>query len=128
MSDFSFRNVGRISGDCHLAVLRRVVGKNLIPGAEFLCYRVTKLVWWAGMRQATTVATTRAGSPRTRKKALPAAAGRGRMVHIRLEPELHRKIRLVVAAEDTTLQEWIARTLEAAAEKAWPSVAQGASQ
>jgi hypothetical protein len=29
---------------------------------------------------------------------------KGRMVHIRLEPELHRKIRLVVAAEDTTLQ------------------------
>ena len=27
----------------------------------------------------------------------------GRMVHIRLEPQLHRKIRLVVAAEDTHL-------------------------
>jgi predicted HicB family RNase H-like nuclease len=45
------------------------------------------------------------------------------MVHIRLEPELHRTIRLVVAAEDTTLQEWIARTLEAAAAKAWPTIA-----
>jgi predicted HicB family RNase H-like nuclease len=47
------------------------------------------------------------------------------MVHVRLEPELHRKLRLVVAAEDTTLQEWIARTLAAAADKAWPAITQG---
>ncbi len=60
--------------------------------------------------------------------AAPIAADKGRMVHIRLEPELHRKIRLIVAAEDTTLQEWIARTLEAAAAKAWPAVRQGGGQ
>jgi len=54
--------------------------------------------------------------------------GKDRMVHIRLEPELHRKLRLVVAAQDTTLQEWIARTLEAAASKAWASVPQGAEK
>jgi len=52
----------------------------------------------------------------------------GRMVHIRLEQELHRKLRLVVAAEDTTLQEWIARTLEDAANKAWAAVPQGSDQ
>ncbi len=39
-----------------------------------------------------------------RRVATSAAVEKGRMVHIRLEPELHRKIRLVVAAEDTTLQ------------------------
>ncbi len=58
-----------------------------------------------------------------KRSATSVAVGKGRMVHIRLEPELHRKIRLVVAAEDTTLQDWIARTLEAAANKAWPSIA-----
>jgi predicted HicB family RNase H-like nuclease len=50
------------------------------------------------------------------------AADKGRMVHIRLEPELHRKLRLVVAAEDTTLQEWVARTLANAVDKAWPEI------
>ena len=53
---------------------------------------------------------------------------KGRMVHIRLEPELHRKLRLVVAAQDTTLQDWIARTLEEAANKAWAAVPQGGDQ
>jgi predicted HicB family RNase H-like nuclease len=53
---------------------------------------------------------------------------KGRMVHIRLEPELHRKLRLVVAAQDTTLQDWIARTLEDAANKTWASVGQGGEQ
>lgn len=61
---------------------------------------------------------------RTRKRvATPETVDKERMVHVRLEPELHRKIRLIVAAEDTTLQEWIARTLDAAAAKAWPSIA-----
>jgi predicted HicB family RNase H-like nuclease len=56
------------------------------------------------------------------------AGDKGRMVHIRLEPELHRKLRLVVAAEDTTLQEWIARTVEEAVDKAWPEIARGAGR
>ncbi len=60
--------------------------------------------------------------------AAPVAADKGRMVHIRLDSELHRKIRLVVAAEDTTLQDWIARTLEAAATKAWPGITSEAAR
>ena len=36
------------------------------------------------------------------------------MLHIRLDTELHRTLRLIVAAEDTTLQEWVVRTLAAA--------------
>lgn len=59
------------------------------------------------------------------RPATPRGKGKGRMVHIRLEPELHRKLRLVVAAGDTTLQEWIARTLEDAADRAWPDIASG---
>lgn len=47
------------------------------------------------------------------------------MVHIRLSPELHRKLRLVVAAEDTNLQDWIARTLQEAADRAWPAISKG---
>jgi len=61
----------------------------------------------------------------------PSASGgpdKGRMVHIRLDPELHRKLRLVVAVGDTTLQEWIARTLEDAADRAWPDAVPGAGR
>ena len=50
----------------------------------------------------------------------PADAGRERMVHIRVSPELHRKLRLIVAAQDTSLQDWVAQTLEAAVRRAWP--------
>jgi predicted HicB family RNase H-like nuclease len=56
------------------------------------------------------------------------ALDKGRMVHIRLDLELHRKLRLVVAAQDTTLQEWIARTLQDAASKAWSEIARKAQQ
>ena len=74
--------------------------------------------------QAKTAREATAPGQRARKRpSAPTAVEKGRMVHIRLEPDLHRKIRLVVAAEDTTLQEWIARTLEAAATKAWPGIA-----
>jgi predicted HicB family RNase H-like nuclease len=67
------------------------------------------------------------GAAGTARKAR-SGADKGRMVHIRLEPELHRKLRLVVAAQDTTLQDWIARTLEEAASKAWAAVPQGADE
>jgi len=36
------------------------------------------------------------------------------MLHIRLDAKLHRRLRLIVAAQDTTLQEWVVRTLAAA--------------
>jgi predicted HicB family RNase H-like nuclease len=42
------------------------------------------------------------------------------MLHIRLDPELHRTLRMIVAAQDTTLQEWVVRTLAAAADGAGP--------
>lgn len=42
------------------------------------------------------------------------------MVHIRVSSELHRKLRLIVAAQDTTLQDWIEQTLEEAASEALP--------
>ncbi len=78
------------------------------------------------MRRSKAAAPKREASPaqRARKRvATPETVDKERMVHIRLEPELHRRIRLIVAAEDTTLQEWIARTLETAAAKAWPGIA-----
>jgi predicted HicB family RNase H-like nuclease len=77
------------------------------------------------MRRSQTAPPKRETIPAQRAQkrvATPAAADKERMVHIRLEPELHRKIRLIVAAEDTTLQEWIARTLEEAATKAKSSI------
>ena len=43
---------------------------------------------------------------------------RGRMLHIRLDPGLHRTLRMIVAAQDTTLQEWVVRTLASAASAA----------
>lgn len=45
-----------------------------------------------------------------------------RMVHVRLEPELHRRLRIVAAADDTSLQDWIAGTVERAVDHAWPMV------
>lgn len=66
----------------------------------------------------------RAAAHKAERPAKGTATGgdKGRMVHIRLDPELHRKLRLVVAAEDTTLQEWITRTLVEAANPAWPKI------
>lgn len=34
------------------------------------------------------------------------------MVHVRLEPHLHRSLRLIVAAEDTSVQSWLATLIE----------------
>lgn len=48
-----------------------------------------------------------------------------RMVHVRLEPELHRRLRIIVAAEDTSMQDWLAGTVERAVNEAWPSVTDG---
>ena len=46
-----------------------------------------------------------------------------RMVHVRLDPDLHRRLRVVVAAEDTSVQEWVARVVEEAVSESWPKVA-----
>jgi predicted HicB family RNase H-like nuclease len=51
---------------------------------------------------------------------ISAGTGNQRMVDIRVSSELHRKLRLIVAAQDTSLQEWIAQTLEDAVRRAWP--------
>ena len=56
--------------------------------------------------------------PKTQK--ISADAEKDRMVHIRVSPELHRKLRLIVAAQDTSLQDWITQTLEDAVRRAWP--------
>ncbi len=65
-----------------------------------------------------------AAAHKAEKPAKGSAAGgeKGRMVHIRLDSKLHRKLRLVTAAEDKTLQKWITHTLEEAANRAWPKV------
>jgi HicB family len=48
----------------------------------------------------------------------PAAPGKVRMLHIRVSQELHRKLRLIVAAQETSLQDWIAQMLENAVDQA----------
>ncbi|GLS40658.1 hypothetical protein GCM10010869_62550 [Mesorhizobium tianshanense] len=45
-----------------------------------------------------------------------------RMVHVRLDPELHRRLRVVVAAEDTSVQEWVARVIEKAVGEKWSNI------
>lgn len=45
-----------------------------------------------------------------------------RMVHVRLAPDLHRRLRMVVAAEDTSVQEWMARVVEQAIQDRWPAL------
>jgi hypothetical protein len=63
----------------------------------------------AGGSPISTVRKTRTTRPSSARK-----EGVERMLHIRLDAELHRRLRLIVAAEDTTLQEWVVRTLAAA--------------
>ena len=45
------------------------------------------------------------------------------MVHVRLDPDLHRRLRIVVAAEDTSVQDWLSRTVAKAVTEQWPNVA-----
>ena len=45
------------------------------------------------------------------------------MVHVRLAPDLHRRLRIVVAAEDTSVQDWLSRVVEKAVAEHWPNVA-----
>ena len=45
-----------------------------------------------------------------------------RMVHVRLDPELHRRLRIVVAAEDTSVQEWVARVIEKTVGEKWSNI------
>ena len=35
-----------------------------------------------------------------------------RMIHIRLSAEVHKRLRIRVAEEDTTIQEWVAHVIE----------------
>ena len=51
-----------------------------------------------------------------------------RMVHIRLEPELHRRLRIIVAAENTSMQDWLAGTVKQVVSEVWPSIADGGVQ
>ena len=46
-----------------------------------------------------------------------------RMVHVRLDPELHRRLRIVVAAEDTSVQDWLSSVVEKAVTEQCPDVA-----
>lgn len=46
-----------------------------------------------------------------------------RMIHVRLEPDLHRRLRIVVAAEDTSVQDWMVQLVEKAVTEQWPKVA-----
>ena len=48
-----------------------------------------------------------------------------KMAHVRLEPELHRRLRIVVASEGTSIQGWPFDAVERAAEGAWRSITQG---
>ena len=45
------------------------------------------------------------------------------MVHVRIDPGLHRRLRVVVAAEDTSIQDWLARIVEKAVTELWPNIA-----
>ena len=44
------------------------------------------------------------------------------MLHVRLDPDLHRRLRIVVAAKDTSVQNWLSRIVEKAVNKQWPNV------
>ncbi len=48
-----------------------------------------------------------------------------RMAHVRLDPETHRRVRIVAASQDTSVQDWLARTVEEAIAKTWPEITNG---
>jgi len=41
----------------------------------------------------------------------------GRMIHIRLPEEVHKRLRIKVAEEDTTIQDWVAAVVAKALER-----------
>ena len=51
-----------------------------------------------------------------------------RMAHIRLDPETHRRLRMVVAANDTSMQDWLADRVGKAVDAEWPTIANEASR
>lgn len=44
-----------------------------------------------------------------------------RMVHVRLDPEQRRCLRILVAAEDTSVQDWLARAVKKAVSQESPN-------
>ena len=60
--------------------------------------------------------------PLTRIAATSKRSDGSRMVHVRLDPDLHRRLRIVVAAEDTSLQDWLSRIVVKAVNKRRPNV------
>ncbi len=48
------------------------------------------------------------------------ARSEARMVHIRLDPEVHRRLRIIVAAEDTSMQDWLSHVVGNAVKSSWP--------
>lgn len=48
-----------------------------------------------------------------------------RMIHVRLPAEVHRRLRLIVASEDTSVQDWVERTISQAVATKWPKVKAG---
>lgn len=52
----------------------------------------------------------------------PKRSSGSRMIHVRLDPDLHRRLRIVVAAEDTSVQDWLARVVEKAVAEHWPKI------
>jgi len=43
------------------------------------------------------------------------------MVHVRLDPEQRRRLRILVAAEDTSVQDWLARAVKKAVSQESPN-------
>ena len=46
-----------------------------------------------------------------------------RMVHVRLDPGLHRRLRIMVAVEDTSIQDWLAHLIEKSVAEQWQNAA-----
>lgn len=51
-----------------------------------------------------------------------------RMIHVRLDAELHRRLRMIVAAEDTSVQEWATSVVAKAVSEQWPMLVRDGDQ
>lgn len=50
------------------------------------------------------------------------------MIHVRLDAELHRRLRMIVAAEDTSVQEWATSVVAKAVSEQWPKLVRDGDQ
>lgn len=64
----------------------------------------------------------------SRASAKASKAETSRMIHVRLDASLHRRLRMIVAAEDTSVQDWATSVVAKAVSEQWPKLVRDGDQ